>query len=216
MSDEVVTSDVDALLPSDDTGQAVTSADAPSTSGGGDVAVKRESSTAKSAKVNFQDFPEFLDYKSKFDRRNEELTRQVNQLMEAQEASRLAGMSEPQRDKYMLGKYKEQAEAATSEARAMLEEQQRTSDIAELSASYGIPKVLLEAAANLKAAETLAKEWKGQLKEAAREYTDKVARNSPETGGGGTSRSVSQSDAKYAKAIQDRDPLALIRAARET
>jgi hypothetical protein len=207
MADEVVTSAESALPPSVDAGQAVTSGVAPSTSEGIAAPVKATSE-------NWQDNPKYREQQAERDRREAALRNELNQIREQQETQKLASMSEPQRDKYLAGKYQQEAQALIEEKQAALEMEMRAKDIADLNAKHGVPVEVLETAATLKAAEKLADVWNRAVKEAAREYSDKVQRNAPDTGGGGGSKMTSQGDVLLAKAKQERDPLALLRAAR--
>jgi murein L,D-transpeptidase YcbB/YkuD len=208
MADEVVTSVESALPPSTTVGQAVTSEVTPSTS---EVAVV---ATGKPEKENWQNDPVYRQQQQERDRREAELKNQLQQILQQQETQKLASMSEPQRDKYLAGKYQQEAQALIEEKQAALEMEMRAKDIADLNAKHGVPVEVLETAATLKAAEKLADVWNRAVKEAAREYSDKVQRNAPDTGGGGGSKMTSQGDVLLAKAKQERDPLALLRAAR--
>ncbi len=210
MSDEVATSAEVALLPSADAGQAATSETAPSTSDSGGSAVKQTSEQGKPAKVNLNDLPEFRTLKSQWDQREAQYQRQVSQLSEAQEAAKLAGMNEGQRNAYLVDKYKNAAELAMQEAQNLLMEQQRKQDIADLNAEFGVPVDVLENAANYAAAKKLAEGWKAQVRAAAREFEEKVQRNAPETGGGGNAKSTSQKDVRVQQAVEAKDPLAIL------
>lgn len=214
MSDEVVTSVADALPPSGDTGQAVTSIEAPSTSASGDVAVKQPSTQEKPAKVNLNDLPEYRNLKSEWDRREAQYRNELARLSEAQEASKLAGMNEGQRDKYLLEKYKTAAEQATQEAQNLLMEQQRAKDIADLSAEYGVPSELLEHAGNYTGAKEIARKYAADVKAAARNYEEKVQRNTPDTGGVVNAKSANQKDIRIQQAIEAADPIAILGAMR--
>lgn len=212
MNEEVVTSGESALPPSGDTGEVATNAQTPSTSTSEGSAVKQTSMQEKPAKVNLNDMPEHRAAVASRDREIAALRKQLSQANAQQEAAHLAGLNEPQREKYLREKAENEVQQLRNELAYRDENAQRDKDIADLSDTYGVPKEILENAATYNAAEKLAKEWQAQVKETARKYDEFASRNEGAKDSSGSGRSTKQTETRFAKAIADNDPVAALSA----
>lgn len=209
MSDEVVTSGVSAFEPSADAGQAQTSAETPSTSDSGGVAVKQAST-----KVNLNDLPEYREIQSKRDREAQALRNELNQLKSEREAQQLAAMSPDKRAEFLANKYKAELDEVKEQTAREKYEQEKAAGIEQIHKEHGVPKSLLAKAENETEALQIAEEWKRELKQAARNFEEKVQRNAPDTGGGGHAKSASQKDVRIQQAVESGDPVEILRAMR--
>lgn len=171
------------------------------------------------AKVNWQDDPEYRRQQSAKDAYIANLEREVAATKTREREQKLAGMDKYEREKFL----REEAEAETVRVKRDAEYQEKLkqyeSDIKEIADEYGVPERVIRRARSYDDAVELAKDWKAdhpssasqQLKQGKSE-TAPARRNHGDMGSGGARGEV---EVRMERAVKSNDMTAFMRVQRE-